>query len=397
MSSLDDVQRRFIDELLASASILDSIDSAAQAEAWVSGAVAEWAALDGPPGTLETAIADTAPAAAALVRWMGGGPLPPSSHPWVDDLGRHELGRILRLVRPSAPDEVGLIFEYELDGESDHDVSVSLVDGELFAITIGPAGLADGLDDDPETDLVVEEMDEPIASNAVTTALGSSFDALSPTSEANVPLLQRRFGRRPKGLATRTAHRPLPDRNAEDDAWCVSVVRSALRTIVEADAPESVATALRWFVGRVDAHDPDALTLLDVAGVERGDLADVSGLLHCVGGYFKPMDLSAHTDAQFEGLTELEPVDWAGVVLGMARRTEHRPPLDGNSLVSFINRAPEITSTIPKSDAPRLAWAFEQMLFAWEVTGAIDSDGQVTEAGRWLLPHAFITRLASSV
>lgn len=393
MSSLDEFQSRYIDELLGAAGILDSIESAAQAEAWVSGAIAEWTALDGPPNGLEAAIDSESPLAAGLIRWMGGGPQPVGDQPWIADLGREAVGRVLRLSSPTNPDELGLIFEYVLDGEADHDVSVSITNGALTGIAIGPAGLADGIVDDPESDLDVAEFDERMARDAVNTSLRGSLEQLSPTSEANVPLLIRRFGGEQVASATTSTSRVLPERDAEDDAWCVNVVRSGLRKVIEADAPPSVADARAHLARLVEERNPDALTVLAVAGIEHEQLSNLDGFLDAVGGYFRPVDLDAHTDAQFDGLIELEPVDWAGVVLGLCRSPTNGPPLDGDSLVTCINRAPEITSTIPKSDAPRLAWAFEQMLFSWEVTGVINADGQITEAGRWLLPHAFVRGL----
>ena len=396
MSSLDEVQTRYIDELIAAASVLDSIESAAQAEAWVSGAVAEWQALDGPDGALVPAIADQAPLAAGLLSWMEGGPTPESEHAWTGDLGRCELARVMQLSSPTNKGELGLIFEYTLDGEHDHDISVSLVDGELSGIAIGPAGLADGVHNDDETELAIRDIDESVAIEMVASALGGSLDELSPSSEANVPLVLRRFGGQRLAASRSTPDRVMPARDAEDDAWCVGVVRSALRSILESPAPDSVELARIGFAARVANRDPDALTVLGVAGIERttGDgPLDLDVLIRCVGAYFAPVDLSAHTDAQFEALIELEPVDWAGVVLAMARAKPGGTPLDGGALVTFINRAPEITSVIPKSDAPRLGWAFEQMLFAWEVTGVISADGTVTKAGTWLLPHAYIAAL----
>ena len=175
--------------------------------------------------------------------------------------------------------------------------------------------------------------------------------------------------------------------------WCADVVRSAFRSVLGEAAPEAVEAARLAFVSLVEQRNPDALTVLEVAGLAADTTIDRAAQLSLAGAYFAPADLSAHTDPQFEALIELEPVDWVGVVLGLARSKDSDPPVDGASMVNFINRAPEITSTIPSQDAARLAWAFEQMLFAWEVTGVINEDGRVTEAGRWLLPHAFVAKV----
>ncbi len=398
MSSLDESQIRYLDELIAAASVLVDFDSAAQAEAWVSGAVAEWTALGADTGRLRQEIADAAPLAAALIEWFLGGDRVTGDVPWLADLGRQRLVRVLELVDADAPDEVGMILEYALDEVHDHDVSVSLVGGVLTGITVGPAGLADGLADDDESHSLTTREIEPTAGvDAVAEALAHSLADLSPASEANVPLLVRRVGADANRLVVdQAASRAIPERDAEDDRWCVDVVRSALRDVLASSAPAAVEDARRGFVARIDRRDPDALTVAAVAGLAgvAGALIDLGAFCRVVGAYIHPVDLAAHTNVQFEALVELEPVDWVGVVLGMARGRAGAAPIDGMSLVTFINRAPEITSTIPKADAPRLAWTFEQMLFSWEVTGVLDEAGQVTAAGRWLLPHGFVAALA---
>ena len=402
MSSPDEVQQRYVDELVAASVVLESLETAAQAEAWVSGAVAEWYALEGPDGVLEAAVRPDVPVVADLLAWFNGGDVPDELFPWVADLGRHELARVLCLTDSDVLDEQALIFEYVLDGQPDHDVSVSIADGVLLGVSVGPAGLAEGIGEgigeDLSSDLQVTEMDPAAAVALTATALAGPLDQLSPASEANVPLLAKRIDAHDVRAQPLAASRPLPERDADDDAWCVGVVRSSLRKVLDAPVPDVVERARAHFAESVEARLPDALTVLEVAGlgVVGSDPAaeiDVDVLVHAVGGYFNPVDLSAHTDAQFAALVELEPVDWAGVVLGMVRSTTSAP-IDGSALVTFINRAPEITSTIPKNDAPRIAWAFEQMLFAWEVTGVLDGEGHVTEAGRWLLAHGFVRALS---
>ena len=393
MSSPDNFQQRYIDELIAASNVLPSVETAAQAEAWVSGAVAEWRALDGRDDALESEARDHSPLVADLLRWFGGGERPTGALPWIDDLGRHELTRVLCLADPSEPDEQALIFEYELDGEADHDVSVSISHGALVGASVGPAGLAEGIGEELDSSLTTSEMDPTSARDLAAAALSAPLDQLSPASEANVPLLARRMGAQLSQERSTAACRPLPERDVDDDAWCVGVVRSALRAILESPAPATVEVARTRFADVVAEGVPDALTVLEVAGADPTAAIDLQSLLRAVGAYFNPVDLAAHTDAQFAALIELEPVDWAGVVLGVVRSPA--APIDGSTLVTHINRAPEITSSIPKSDAPRIAWTFEQMLFAWEVTGVLDGDGQVTEPGRWLLAHAFVQALSA--
>ncbi len=395
MSSTKKFQARYLDELAAAAVMLDSFETPAQAEAWVSGAIAEWQALSGSVDALSPAIAEQSPRVANLISWFLGGDAPTGSDEWLAELGTEQLIRVLELADPSTANEQALIFEYQRNGEPDHDLSVSIVDGALTGIAIGPPGLADGVNDESGTGLVLREVDEETARLMVSRALLAPFDQLSPASEANVPLIMRRMGSAVVSLTRGERTRELPPRDREDDNWCADVVSSALRATLAESAPAAVDDAVSAFAALVEQQDPDALTVLEVCGRAPELAIDRDGLLAAVGAYFAPVDLSAHTDVQFDALIDLEPVDWVGVVLGLTRSPSSGPPVDGDGLVSFINRAPEITSTIPKSDAPRLAWTFDQMLFAWEVTGVFDESGRVSDAGRWLLAQAFVAVMTS--
>lgn len=406
MTPLDDFQKRYLDELEAAANVLSTLESAAQAEAWASGAIAEWQALSGAAGALAGHLADSSPLAAALIKWFEGGDAPESAEPlWIGDLGRSELTRVVQLTQADAPDDVGLILEYSLDGQPDHDLSVSIEQGRLAGVTVGPTGLIDGIEEDTEgqgSDLVAVEVDSASILNLVSAALTEPAEDLSATSEANIPLLVKRLGTGSGPTVNQLKEGQLvsPDsRDREDDLWCVDVVQSALRKQLAAAAPRSVDDAVEAFGALLAAGDPDAHTVLEVAGVdvagrEIAGTANLDTLLTAVGAYFSPVDLSAHSKAGFDALVLLEPVDWVGAVLGLVRSSANTPPIDGATLVTFINRAPEITTTISKRDAPQLAWTFDQMLFAWEVTGVITDEGAVTEAGRWLIGQAFVKTLS---
>ena len=393
MTPLDNFQKRYLEELTAATAVLESLESAAQAEAWASGAVAEWRALAGPLGALSSHVADSSAVAAALIDWFEGGPAPErdGEHQWIAGLGRHQLTRVVQLSQPDAPDEVGLILEYGLDGEHDHDLSVSIERGHLVGITIGPPGLSEEVDASDE--LQAQEVEVSGGLELIRAALELPITELSATSEANIPLLVRRLGAEPV-TATTAESKPLPARDRDDDMWCVEVLQSALRTQLGAAPPDSVGAAVAAFGELLNAGDPDALTLLEVAGLDNDSPPDLDTLLAAVGAYVAPVDLSAHSADAFDALTLLEPVDWLGAVLGLVRSPQDHPPIDGSALVTFINKAPEITTTISRREAPPVAWAFEQMLFAWETTGVLTDLGAVTEAGRWLLGQAFVRALS---
>ena len=57
-------------------------------------------------------------------------------------------------------------------------------------------------------------------------------------------------------------------------------------------------------------------------------------------------------------------------------------------LVRNINRCPEVTTSIPKRDAPAVASAFGCAMTAWRVSGVLDAEERLTAVGAWVLPRA---------
>ena len=55
--------------------------------------------------------------------------------------------------------------------------------------------------------------------------------------------------------------------------------------------------------------------------------------------------------------------------------------------MDHINRNPEVTSTIPKKDRPRIGWAFGAVTDLWEPIGLADASG-ITTFGCAILPRA---------
>lgn len=408
MPTPDQIRDRYLDELIGAASVLDEFESAAVAEAWASGAVAEWHALDGAEGRLAARVGDSAPLAAVLIEWIDGADAPTSvvgaAEPeWLADVGRHELTRAVRL-KQSGSNDAGVILEYTAPSGDRHDLSVSIEDGVLIGIAVGPEGLAIAAVEADRDGVSVDELEPRKALELVRDALGQPLGELSPAAEATLPLVVRRVGFSADELAEfagATSDRAIAPRDPEDDKYSAELITSALRGPLAADQPEAVSTAFDQFVARVADNDPDALTLFEIAGLDIAsfDIAEfgnaemapedltLDDFVGLVGCYLAPASLDPHTDPQFAALIELEPADWIGVIVGMSRAAPGTD-IDGDTLVKMINKAPEITTTIPKADAPRLAWTFEQMLYAWEVTGVLTSEGAVSHAASWLLPRA---------
>ncbi|NNC79484.1 MAG: hypothetical protein HKN94_04950 [Acidimicrobiales bacterium] len=394
MSGADAVVDRFRAEIIRAASVLDELESASQAEAWSSGALADWWDL-GAPGSLAELLAGAEPLAAALVAYLEGAGADVVGVSWGSDVGRHEIVAAHELRASSdssgSAEEIAIVLEYEAPGGDRHDVSVTIRDGQLVDAALGPAGLLDSAGDGAFP-LEHEPLTPADATRRVADALAMvSVGVMSEVSEsgrANLPILLRRFRLAPEVISEVSDGRAsveLPVRDPEDDQYAASLIVSVLRVDRGAEPPASVVAAFDGFHDTVEPHDLDVLA--EVAGVDTAEELSFATYLRLVGAYLAPVSLSAHgVDAQRE-LSCLEWADWLGAILG-ATRAGAGVEIDGDVLVSFINRCPEITTSIPKSDAVRVAWAFEQALFSWEVTGVIDGDARLTEAGVWLLPRA---------
>ena len=387
MTSTDSVRDRYVDELIGSAHILETVDSAAVAEAWASGAVAEWLSLGGEHGQLGARIVHASALAAALVDWMEGGVPPTSGADWVGDVGRYELRRVVQLVQETKPNEVGWILEYEAPSGDRHDLSATVADGELVGLTVGPEGLAAAAMEDETHGLQVRVADAERARAAIRDSLDRSIGQLSNAGEATLPMLVQRLGLSPSSGSIGKIDRVVPPRDLEDDQYAADVVASALRPLFSVERTPAADDALDAFVSQVRLGDPDAITLFEVAGLAVTTEVTIPLFTRLVGVYLAPVDLTPHTDPQFAALIDLEPADWVGVILGLSRSAVGTV-IDGDALVALINRTPEITTTIPKADAARISWTFEQMLYCWEVTGVLDEDGAVGPAASWLLPRA---------
>lgn len=383
------LRERFLRELDNSRRVLDDVETAAVAEAWASSAVAEWLALGGSLGGLSQHLIEH-PKAAKVVAWIEGGERPVGDG-WLGEVGSHAPVDAWVLADPRAPGEQAVIVTFESAEGDRHDVSVTIVDSQLLSVVVGPEGLADAAQEEhTNTGITVEPIAVRAAIEMVTAATSRLAPEFSVLSEASLPLLFRRIGVPAEiGRAHSEAAVEVPPRDTELEAYGADVLRSALRDELDTAAPAAVTAALESCAERFAAHDPDAITLATVAGVSplTAD-ATIDALCRLTAGYFAPATLAPHPPAEQEALVQLEVADWIGVILGIARAPVGTD-VDGAMLVRSINRAPEITTTIPKKDAAGLGWTFEAMLYAWELTGVL-IDGAVGPAARWLLPHAAI-------
>ena len=183
----------------------------------------------------------------------------------------------------------------------------------------------------------------------------------------------------------------LPERDPDDDAWAADVVRRALGEPLAPDALDPVAVAAAAATLRAAADTEDELAQWLAASVGPIDLdePDADVVLAVLAAAVAPASLMPLTGDARQAVLELEFADWLGAVLGVVRAGAGTH-VDPDVLVDHVNRCPEVTSTIPKSDRARVAWAFAVAVEAWGPLGVVDPDNCLTDFGAAVLPAALV-------
>ncbi len=416
-----------MDDVIERIGDIDALDDAARAEAWVSGLFGELrdASLDAGRevdalgiellAELERHIR-TAALSIALVaeRYPEDELRLAASHTtgiledhdvsrpqWAADLGHQRALKAWSVI--STKGNRAVVLEYGWTDTVDHTLLVEIDEvGRLADLQVGPAGMVDALhdvaaegDDDSMLDVTVAELPLTEAAGLVLTAfeaepLGSTdglvMNHLMAATRLDLESSIHLIGRPVTASAVER-----PPRDADADAEAARVVISALRREVGAPAPEAlVAQAAGSLRSGLDESDPDVVAIFRVAGVsDASGLDDVSLLTAAAGGYAAPFDLRDHPADERAVILTLEWADWLGAVIELVRAGPGTA-VEPDTLVQFINRCPEVTSSVSKRDAPRVAWAFTCVLHAWERTGVIEPDGTLGVLGAWLLPRALV-------
>lgn len=175
---------------------------------------------------------------------------------------------------------------------------------------------------------------------------------------------------------------------AEAASW--DVVAKALVGIERPLREQDLATA----VARVRAETSDPVwpydVLLAASGLEEAQMPedDQELWLELASGVVSPRD-DTPLDAELEAAWySLEPVDWAGAVIGLVRGGVGQSA-EPEELIRLIDTCPEIeTQETDPDDNLILTVAFETVVSLWEALGAVDSDRRLTPLGRWGLPEA---------
>jgi hypothetical protein len=411
-----------IHDLLTEAAVLLELD-AARAEAWASGLLADWADHD----ELVDALASVAPAdgdtagedrdvalavAVALEPMLPAarraadalsaqGAAPPSFAPFVGTA--RPVGAWT--IRDRHSESRSVVVEYEHEDGARHDLLVEL-DGEVAVdLLVGPAGVVDAARDADERRLVVEPSTPQDALGAIRRGMQRVLDGevalLTDAYLLNHALVAARVGLpidRPEIVTGDAEDVDTGSDDPEGDATARTTLTSALGSRRDEPVPHaSIAAAAAAWRAAIARGDADAAAVAVDARVdpEADDLDDVRVLVRLAGAYVRRGPRTAMSPSAARAVDALEWADWLGAVLQLVRQGVGADA-SGEQLVRNVNRCPEVTTSIPKRDAPAVASAFDRALVAWRVSGAVDEDARLTELGAWLLPRALAAAWGAS-
>ena len=351
-------------DVLDSADLLDSLPDVARVEAWASSALSVWAEAPNSSeldaefvtwlGTSSDSRAPLVVVALSNLLQLDAATVEAArrrvrSVPrWLEGVGPAEPTRAW-IVNRGGVASVGIGFT--MSDRSEHSLLADVVDGELDSLILGPGprALFDGSED-----LVSPEPVRPAE------AARLIVDACRAT-----PL-----GRWPESgyVNAAVATRRLSGLVGDDLGKVFRPARSGeVQIVVDDDRAE----LNQW-----------ALSVLDGAGVGPGKVGDVV-LTH-------PLDPSAtarYPQREREAFGALEWADWLGMVIGLCRS---RPgvSVEPSMLVDLINRCPEVTSVIPRSDRAYYEWVISMVLPLWRRGEVIEGEHTLSPDGAPWLVHA---------
>ena len=384
-----------VDDALLQAEELIELD-APRAEAWASDLLAllDEMGADATTTFVETLAATATAAAAAALHAIGSldpslvdgvdiaGPAPS----WIDALGTSECEGAW-LLRARSGLSAALRFVDRDDVR--HVLAVDLVPGppeQLGEVTVGPADVLEAVEED-DADIDQEEVSASEVAARLIAALEAT-DRPRPSAIVNGRLLVARltpFADRPLFAPVPVPDEvpDLPPRDPEDDAYARDVLVRALgdRPGPDRDHVARAAAVLRD-AARVDA--PVAQWLAASVGPVDLDEPDIDVVLAALAAAVAPAALEPLRPGARDAVLVLEWADWLGAVLGLVRAGEGSDA-GPQALVDHVNRCPEVTTTIPKGDRERVAWAFGVCTEPWEELGLV-VDSKLTALGAALLP-----------
>lgn len=255
-------------------------------------------------------------------------------------------------------------------------------------INLGAVDLLDVLQEE-DAGIVVSDLAPELAAARVAWAMGATAEP-RPSAVANGRLLVARLETMIETVpappvAVAVSIPEIPERDPDDDAYAREMLRRAVGDVAEPNADDlaEAAAALRTAAA---TDKPIAQWLAASVGPVDLDDSDANVVLAAVAATVSPASLIPLDDDARTAVLDLEWADWLGAVIELVRRGPGTA-VDPEALIDHINRNPEVTSTIPKKDRPRVGWAFGAVTDLWEPIGLADAAG-ITELGCSVLPRA---------
>jgi len=373
-------------ELWASDLIALALEASPEGPSQVAAALAEVGGA-GPIAALWAlqALTDDGPATTEIGLTTLVGPAPP----WATQLGTSvcEAAWLVSNWRGSSA-----AFRFVDQADDRHAIVVDLVPaGSVQAaetvgeVTVGPPELLDAIDD-PDAKLAavavppVALADRVAAALRATTEPAASLVAAGRMLLARLSLLEVTNLVPPVWVEPEVEELPAVDRDEQD--WARSVLRQALGA-TSGDGLDA-ATAAETLRHAAATEDGLAQWLAASHGPVDLDDDDLTVVLAALAATVQPATAAPLALDARVAVATLEYADWLGMVIGLVRAGPGAV-VEPEAMVDLINRCPEVTSTIPKSDRARVAWAIAVCTEPWEALEVTVED-RLTPFGLALLP-----------
>ncbi len=341
----------------------DSLD-AAQIEAWASAVLA---IVDDIAGLIDAVIALPAPGADALLAGIEAVAGPALA-------GRAHMARRARpaVIAPSPLLAVGTAQPVDA-------TRVRTADGTVLAVRWTHA------DDTGHTMLLDIDGAEV---TAIRYADGGVLDALAEEEQVGLFEVESVALSSVRSELSAALRRPV---HADEETWANAHLARARLLTLGVDVVPDFIEPRRVFPG-VDP-DPDAASFcVAVLRSAVGPPADLPAgeqqIAVRAAARVRPVEVSDATQEEADALLHLEWADWLGAVIGLVRAGPgaFARPID---LVGYVNRCPEVTTTIPKKEADHVAGCFAVATAEWADL-ALVADGRLTDLGRRILPAMLV-------
>ncbi|MGI9601869.1 MAG: hypothetical protein ACR2QE_08285 [Acidimicrobiales bacterium] len=340
----------------------------AQVEAWASGVIAEIDDLDALIDALGVdagssavallaaiaAVAEGTPGrrAASVLAGLEGVEGPP----WLSACGTARPVQA-RWVQSAEADVVAV--EWCHDDGTTHTMLVEVVDGSMVAVRFGG---------------------------------GDMFELLEAESGPDVlSIVDLDLGEARRRLEAAVASGPV---RSDDETWVnAALARCRFRQLEVGSVPEFEPPATA-FAGVVADPETARFSADVLQSALRGvwspddDRADDDAIVAELATRVRPPAVFDADEREARALCHLEWADWIGAVIGVVRAGSGATctPTD---MVVYVNRCPEISTTIPAAEAEEVAACFAAAMRDWERVGVSDAE-RLTERGRRVLPRVLL-------